>query len=422
MTANTISNPSPGPDLRPASARRWFGTLVLGAFVLGAIAVCLSVAIALFRTSQPRTHKIRMATDTAARRIFLAEQIRAEGSRHHLDIVLTAKRYGALEALAEVDSPSELKFALVAGGVTAREYPNVRMVTTLAKEPLHVLVRPELAEKGFSALHGKRIFLSPPSTASYHVACEVLAFVGLQPGAGGFIIDSTPPEEGFRELKRIESLKEPERSQAIAKLPDAAVFLAPLPSPLAKQLVRTCGYQIMPLPFAEAFGLDRLNPPNAEGIRIDRSLLTPGVIPAYIYGSDPPAPAKDSPTISVPLLLVAQDDADPEAVFRLLETIHDSSLTNAMRPLPLREQVHPFPLHVGTERYLRRLDPMLTPETASTFGKLVGGIGAFVSGMLALYTFFRLRKLRRFESYYREIGRIERVARRLELDLLPWQQ
>ncbi len=43
-------------------------------------------------------------------------------------------------------------------------------------------------------------------------------------------------------------------------------------------------------------------------------------------------------------------------------------------------------------------------------------MGALVSGMIALYTFFRLRKLRRFESYYREIGRIERIASGLETD------
>jgi hypothetical protein len=38
---------------------------------------------------------------------------------------------------------------------------------------------------------------------------------------------------------------------------------------------------LVQLPFAEAYGLDRLNPPSAEGIRIDRAMLTPGVIPAY---------------------------------------------------------------------------------------------------------------------------------------------
>jgi hypothetical protein len=58
------------------------------------------------------------------------------------------------------------------------------------------------------------------------------------------------------------------------------------------------------------FGLDRLNPPSAEGTRIERSMLTQGVIPAYTYSSEPAEPAKECPTICVPLILVAQDDVN----------------------------------------------------------------------------------------------------------------
>jgi hypothetical protein len=48
--------------------------------------------------------------------------------------------------------------------------------------------------------------------------------------------------------------------------------------------------------------------------------------------------------------------------------------------------------------------------------KVAGGIGAFASGAIALYTLLRLRKLHRFEAYYREIGHIERVASGVEVD------
>src|SRR5262249_30568557 len=105
-----------------------------------------------------------------------------------------------------------------------------------------------------------------------------------------------------------------------------------------------------------------------------------------------------------------------EAVYRLLETVHDSPLTSALHPPPLREQVYSFPPHAGTERYLRRHDPLVTSDMASMLVKVAGGIGAFASGAIALYTFLRLRKLNRFEGYYREIGQIERVARGPEQD------
>jgi TRAP-type uncharacterized transport system substrate-binding protein len=361
-----------------------------------------------------------MTSDIARRTVLLEEQFRAEGARHHLDIVLTTKEYGTLEALEEVNSPSEIKFAMVVGGVTNRDCPRVRTVTSLAKEHLQLLAKRELAGKGISGLRGKRIALGPPTTASYHVARDVLNFLGLIPaiqtGSGKNAIDSMTPLEALHELTRIESLGESARAEAIARLPDAVMIMTLLPSPFVRQLVTGFGYKLVQLPFAEAYRLDRLNPPNAEGVRIDRSLLTPGVIPAYTYGSDPAEPATECRTICVPLILVAQDDADPEAVSFLLETIYNSSLTNAIGSPPLNEQVIAFPRHPGTERYLHRNDPVLTPEVASNLVRWAGGIGCFLSGLIAFYGFLRLRSLKRFESYYHEIGRIELIALGLEDD------
>jgi TRAP-type uncharacterized transport system substrate-binding protein len=393
---------------------------IVGAVLVVAMTGCLFSALALLRPSAPRTLRVQMTTDISRRNVSLAEQIRAEGARHHLDIVLTAKEYGTLEALEEVDSPSEVKLSLIVGGVTTRDYPHVRTVTSLTREHLHLLVKPEFAERGIAGLHGKRVFLGPPTTATYHVARDVLRFVGLLATAedknGGYVVDPMPREQALRELERIQSLGGPARAEAIARLPDAVMVLAPLPSPFARRLVTDCGYRLVPLPFAEAYGLDHLNPPTAEGVRIDRSMLTPGVIPAYTYGSSPAEPAKECPTICFPTVLVAQDDVDREAVSILLKVIYDSPLRNTIRPPGLNEQVYAFPRHPGTERYLHRNDPVLTPEVASRLGTLVGGIGAFLSGMIAFYGFLRLRHLNRFESYYREIGEIELAAYGLQED------
>jgi TRAP-type uncharacterized transport system substrate-binding protein len=393
---------------------------VAGAALVVAIIGCLFAVLALLRPSAPRTQEVHMTTDTMLRTASLAEQIRAEGAHHHLDVVLTAKEYGTLAALDEVDSPSEVKCALVIGGVKAHDYPHVRTVTALTKEHLHLLVKRDLADKGISGLRGKRIGLGDPTTASYHISRDVLNFVGLlstiETRSEGYSIDAFTPQEALREMARIESLGEPARAQAIARLPDAVMFLSPLPSPLARHLVRGFGYKLVPLPFAEAYGLDRLNPPDAEGVRVDRSVLTPGVIPAYTYGSDPAEPAKECPTICAPLILIAQEDVRPEAVSFLLETIYNSPLTSAIRPPPLNEQVSPFPRHPGTEHYLHRDDPLLTPDVASKLGRLASGIGYFLWGVIAVYGFFRLRNLRRFESYYSEIGQIEMIAHGLEVD------
>ena len=421
MTVPPVLHQVPAPDPHTGSSRRWPGAVVLGATAFGVLILIAVGVMVLLWPSPPRTHRIAMVTDIEPHRNLLGQQIREEGRRHHLDIVLSSNNYGALEALAKVDSPSDFKLALVHGGITAREYPRVRVVTALINEPLHVLVRPELAAGALSALRGKRVNLGPATTASHHLGREVLAFVGLPPPTerdpGGYTLDSTSLEDLERELGRIEALSGPDRDQAVGTLPDAVIFLAPLPSPLARRLVTGFGYRLLPVPFAEAFHLEHLTLPNAVGIRVDRSLMGTAVIPPYTYGGDPPVPSKSYPTLSTPLLLIAQDDTDPEAVFRLLETIHDSPLANVIHPPPLDEQVPPLPFHAGTEQFLRRNEPLLSPELAAKLGTLAGGFGTIVSGLIALFTFLRLRKLRRFESYYRELSHIELIARGQVADL-----
>jgi hypothetical protein len=59
---------------------------------------------------------------------------------------------------------------------------------------------------------------------------------------------------------------------------------------------------------------------------------------------------------------------------------------------------------------------VLTSEVASKLSKLGSGIGYFLWGVIAVYGYLRLRNLRRFESYYSEIGQIEMIAHGLEID------
>jgi protein-S-isoprenylcysteine O-methyltransferase Ste14/TRAP-type uncharacterized transport system substrate-binding protein len=413
--------PAKGGDTRAIRIPEpgWLWPLLIVAVVVTGLGVTVFTARALFRPGPPRVYRIHMATSTVPRRVYLAEEIRKESARHDLEIDLTTKHYGALEALHEVDSPSDIKFALVTGAVRAGDYPTVRQVAALSTEPLHVLVRPELAATGFAGLRGKRLALGPPTMASHHVAREVLAFIGLYPATaqkGGYTLDPVRTEDLYRELQRIDSLVASDRVQPLRALPDAVLFTSPVPSLLARELVQTGNYHLLPVPFAEPFCNERLNPPNAEGVQVHRSLLTQTTIPAYTYRFDPPTPAQPCSTVGVPLLLVAQSDADPEAARLLLETLYDSPLKNQIRPQPLEDQVAAFPLHPATERYLRRTDPILKPEQAAKIGPLLGGIGTLITGLIAFYSYMRLRKLKRFEAYYRDIDRIDLLARGLEMD------
>ena len=384
-----------------------FGLVALGGFILA-------------RSWKPRVVKVRMLTDLALNQALLGKRIAAQSRRHGLEIELSSRPAGALEALDLVDAGRALDVALVAGGISRREYPGVRQVTALAPMPLHLLARAELSEGGLARLRGRRINLGPPRTATNAAALDVLGFAGLRPpsedSAGDFRPEELPSAEIERRLARLLAATGADREKMLRDLPDAFFNLTPMPSILAKDLVAAAGYRLVPLPFAEAYCLDRLGQAVAGGIRVDRSTFAAVDIPAYTYGIDPPVPVVPCRTVATRMILIAHAATAPEAISRLMETVHDGQVARLAEPTTLRDQSPQFPFHAGTEQYMRRNEPLLTPEMLANFGKLSGGLGAFASGLIAFYGFLRLRQLRRFEAYYHAIRRLELIARGQEAD------
>ena len=154
----------------------------------------------------------------------------------------------------------------------------------------------------------------------------------------------------------------------------------------------------------------------AGGARIDHTQLFASEIPAYLYGIDPPAPPAPCRTLATRLMLLAHAASDPEAVARLVETVYDGAIVNLADPVPLRDQVPCFPFHEGTVLYRQRSQPLLGPEHAIGLGTIGVGLGAFALGVVVAYLFLRFRQLRRFESYYHEVRRVEMIARGREVD------
>jgi hypothetical protein len=364
-----------------------------------------------------------MLVDLVPNRALLAEAMRAVGKKHGIDLELSSRPSGSLEAIERIDQPNPIDVALAPGGIGLREYPNVRQVLTLGVESLHVLVRAELADGGVAGLRGRRINVGPPTASCHYLARDLLAYAGLQgPAApdartrGDYHAEEASPQELERQLARLREAGEADRDGANRALPDAVVILSALPSRLAHLLVTTAGYRLMPLPFADAYCVDRARPRNASGAWIDRTQLFVTEIPAYLYGIDPPVPAAPCRTIATRLILLAYAESDPEAVARLAETMYDSALANLGDPVPLGDQVPRFPLHHGTQLYRRRSQPLLSPERAGNLGALGGVLGAFALGAVVTYCFFRFRQLRRFEGYYHEMRRVEMIARGRKVD------
>jgi hypothetical protein len=403
---------------------------------LASLATLLLVSVALFgfgvrqlvHLGRPATYRLNMLTDPEPNRQVLARRITSEARKRGLVIELSPHVYPSLEGLKLVDAPNPIDIALVPGGVDRpSQFPNVRQVAALGIDPLHVMVRPELyesASRSLAVLRGKRINCGPPSSVMRVLAHDVLRFSGLRPptasDASDYRDEAVASQDLLARLDGIAALPRAEQAGALAALPDAALFLSPLPSLLARRMVAVADYRMISLPFTEAYTLDRLNLHDpqgaADGEAVDRSWIVATTVPPQLYGSDPPLPPEPCRTLGTRLLLVAYAPSDPEAVARLLVVIYESPLTSLIQPPPLRDQVVQFEPHRGTELYLRRRQPLLTPELMAQLGRLLGGLGAFVSGLVGLYGFLRIMQVRRFESYYQEVRRIVQVARGLEDD------
>ena len=80
----------------------------------------------------------------------------------------------------------KLDFAFVTGGIDFAAYSNVRQVTSLHVQALHLLVKEELAgdvTKHLGALRGKVVDLGgDEGAATYWLARDVMEFAGLYPG------------------------------------------------------------------------------------------------------------------------------------------------------------------------------------------------------------------------------------------------
>jgi hypothetical protein len=388
----------------------------------------LIIFLLWYRSLAPKTCHLNMLVDVDPNRNLVAQKIKKEGKRHGIDVHLSTdeqglvdkKTVGDLDAIDLVDKPNPIDIALVPGGVAKREYDNVRQVAALSQEPLQLLARAEIVGEGISWLKGRRVCVGPDTASTHYIALDVLAFAGLhatndnQPGQ--YKAETTSPEDLQEQLNKIRELEPEDRKEAIRKLPDAVFILSTLPSLLAHNLVELGDYRLVPLPFADAYCQDRIRDPETRGVRIDRGIFAPFEIPPFTYGVEPAVPAKPCRTIATRLLLIAYSPTDMEGVNRLTDTIFDGAVAGLVQPLNMKDHSPQFPLHTGTERWMRRHDPLLSPELAASLGKLAGGVGAFVSAMIAIYSLMRLRQLRRFEAYYKEIRRLELIARGQEID------
>jgi hypothetical protein len=172
-----------------------------------------------------------------------------------------------------------------------------------------------------------------------------------------------------------------------------------MPSPVAEHLLRHRGYHLLPMPIASA-------------VHLRNVAVLPSTIPPYAYGAAPPTPREAVPTLATRMLVVAHRDTDPEAVRRLLDALDSEDFARASNlarseraPLWVEAEL---PLHAGTEAWLRRNDPLLTPVLIESLENLRSFLVSIVVAAFLLYRWYRTRKLHGLDAFLAEVSTIDR--------------
>ncbi len=386
------------------------------------VAALSALGLALFfyyHSPRERSYRLRMtAGEARGTRHQLARVLRASASPLGLQLEVEGTA-GSEESLDRVDART-LDLALVQGGLRCDGRPHVRQVATLGVEPLHLLVKKELADAAathLSALEGKTVDPGVVGSGTHSLATEVLAFAGLRPREGG-----RPGGYAVSELSHRQLTAEKER----AKLPDAVFLVASMPSEVARFLVQEREYRLVPLGFGEAFSLDGLSGADGRAGAARHAAVVKGrvgaaTIPAFAYRVEPPVPQVPLPTLGTRLLLVAHRDVDPRAVRRVVDAVYSTEFASATRPTldaKLLELPPEFPWHEGTRVYLERNTPVVSGVLVDAAHKGFAIFAAAASGLFVLWQWLKQRgrflRDRGFNKYISEVTRVEEQAARLE--------
>ncbi|MBS0263958.1 MAG: TAXI family TRAP transporter solute-binding subunit [Planctomycetes bacterium] len=328
--------------------------------------------------SERRIHVRVSAGDPLGHRHEIASFLVTEAAQRRLTIDLIPTD-GSGEAMAQV-AAGQLEFALVQGGLKPHE--DLRQVAVLVAEPLHIFVRPELADQGFAGLRGKRLNLGPLGSGTRQLGLAVLERAGITSA------DYQDEQASNAQLRKMSE----------EQLPDAIFHVSSLPARLAELLISEKGYRLLPVPFADALAIR------------DRSVQE-SVIPAYTYGVDPPVPASPIPTVAPWMSIVTHKNVPDDVVIRLLESIFDGDFfLHAELPSVEVEQVirrRELALHPGTTVFLNRNQPVITGDFIEGVENLRSFIVSLAVALFLVWRWYKNRASVSFERYFDDVTRIE---------------
>ncbi len=333
---------------------------VRGGLAIAVVILLLGIAASFLYDILPRQYALTITGgEILSNRHHLAKSLQEEAADYgvSLNVVPTTGSQEALELL----EAGKLDLAFIEGGLR-NNYPHVVHVATIAPELFHFLVRPDI--KDISELHGRLIDLGSKNGATRINAQQVLEFSGLVDG-----IDYVESNFSSEELVAMHA----------ERLPDAVVIASFAPSDIAEYLVKQRGYDILEIPFPPSLGM-RL------GWVVESKIL------AYMYNVKPPVPARDIRTVGVNLHLVARNDVDPRAVFKVLESLFSHDLEGRLK-MKFEESRLTIPsgfdMSEGTKQYLARNNPLLSSQTFDKIKSLFGLLLSIASTVMVIFKWFR---------------------------------
>ena len=346
----------------------------------------------------PREYALTISGgDILSNRHQLAIAMRKEGAKAglHLAVRPISGTFGILDAVND----RTVDVAFIQGGLEALG-PNIRHVARVLPETVHLLVRGDI--HSLMDLKGRTVNLGASRGGTRIIGEQVLAFSELRLG-----VDYAPSAYNAEALLALPD----------AKLPDAVLNIATVPSFLAEELIKYKRYRLLEIPFPKALAL-------RHGWVADVKILP------YTYKTTPPVPDKEIQSLGVDFFLVGHKDVPDLAVLKLLDTLYSTGVRSA-----LRQHINPdaiawpsgYPHSGGTERFLQRNEPLFSEESMdrlkAMFGLLMSGATFIMMGLRWLRGRGESRGMvdREFRAYLRLAAHFNESLARLadSLELRP---
>lgn len=343
--------------------------------------------------------------------------------RHATDLGLEIELFpceDTIQATRMVEN-REVDLALVNGLVRSSQAASVRQIAVISTEQLHFLAKQEYAERleeDLSRLGEFTIFGGLEGGETELIGRALLEFCGVESEleAGRLSVDRRTRQDLLMTVNALPAATDEEKGRMRSKLPDVVLLVSTLPSPLARKLIRNADYQLLPLPFSEAFGRISVDEDDLDRDHIDQVLVDPAVIPAYMYGATPPVPAQDSPSLGCPLVLITHRDVSERAISRLLPAIFEGPVQRVYHPPAIGKSDVIYPLHPASVAFRDRDKPLVRADVIEAVRMVFGIAAPMVGGFFALFGFYRWRQTLRFLEYFEQYQHLDRQAKGLLSD------